>query len=865
MFFCTLPLDLVLLVLRLLTIGDALSLFATCRYFHTMEWREFWVYVNIDMRKLPCPPGRPSIDHSTYSTQDLRARAIKSWRTQIAWRLSDFRPRRVHSISVNYDVFQLVTVPWSRLVVVVSRVKIQLQDWSSGRVNDIVLPLNPTLVVFSAKLVWVESIGRNALIVHLTKRRDLGQHELHFFAIDVPNQATSHLATILVPSALTHVDFRGKHLALICKCVGSASQILSFEMQFGSAVSCVAQPRIRIQTLDPIRHVSFTIVNPTRFLVAGPAGLSLFEIPAEAFTYPEDRTLQSEALASPPIGHLLRVGGGVPLISVASGNYLRCLKLNPEGLQVTQRRLVDRVPVYLGITCGFRIGVYRRPYSIPSFTTFPLADAAEDLHPFLHHADYSVRHNGSIHYSYDMLESLEVDSLQIDEEGGVLCFVLKTHFKATARMLRGNKKESERFYYKPHDASEYTYLPTSRYANFFDMFSATPLDIILLIVRLLTIGDALSLLATCRRLRKAECRSFWVHTWPPFSRLQYLDYGCSPSSCGEGMANSPFGALDVTPGGGWKYRHFCPQLAHGAAKVFWVEALGSNILSVHLAMRRDRPQSELHFFKIHIEDGMCSALVALMVPSGLTHVDLRGNCLALLSHDTGRVCRIFSYNVEFGNNVVLSSKPTVRIMCRDPVVHTSFAIMADTQFLVAGPSGVSVYQIPVEAFELEEKRTWWTPVTWCHDFEDREALSSPPLGPRLDGEDSTSISIVSGNYIRRVTVTGPSFRISQRGLVERVPMYLGIASGFHVGVYRRPYLMPSFTTFLLAENEESFHPFLHDTDYSVGRKGSVRYRHAVVESLEPASLQIDEGQGLIMFVLRTHAEGTAKVVILELV
>lgn len=118
------------------------------------------------------------------------------------------------------------------------------------------------------------------------------------------------------------------------------------------------------------------------------------------------------------------------------------------------------------------------------------------------------------------------------------------------------------------------------------------------------------------------------------------------------------------------------------------------------------------------------------------------------------------------------------------------------RFIVAGPSGIEVYDVPDEAFEDHEKRTWWVRSSWRYDYKEREALSSPPMGPFVNHDDGTSsITIACGNYLRCVSFSPEGFRITKRRLVDRLPVYLAITSGFRVGLYRRPYSMPCFTTF----------------------------------------------------------------------
>ncbi|KAJ7223718.1 hypothetical protein C8J57DRAFT_1536015 [Mycena rebaudengoi] len=112
------PLDVVLLVLRLLTFKDVFAVFGTCKaLFVYSECRPFWVYANIDMEALPCAPGRALFDYSLLSTAVLKARVLKAWRIFDAWNKKNVEPLHIHTLPLNREVRQFISVPWTQLVI----------------------------------------------------------------------------------------------------------------------------------------------------------------------------------------------------------------------------------------------------------------------------------------------------------------------------------------------------------------------------------------------------------------------------------------------------------------------------------------------------------------------------------------------------------------------------------------------------------------------------------------------------------------------------------------------------------------------------------------------------------------------------
>lgn len=70
---------------------------------------------------------------------------------------------------------------------------------------------------------------------------------------------------------------------------------------------------------------------------------------------------------------------------------------------------------------------------------------------------------------------------------------------------------------------------------------------------------------------------------------------------------------------------------------------------------------ELQLFTINVDAKSVTHLAALVVPPGLTRVDLRGTHLALLCQTVARVTRIFSFQLELGPEISIVPGPAIRV------------------------------------------------------------------------------------------------------------------------------------------------------------------------------------------------------------
>jgi hypothetical protein len=139
---------------------------------------------------------------------------------------------------------------------------------------------------------------------------------------------------------------------------------------------------------------------------------------------------------------------------------------------------------------------------------------------------------------------------------------------------------------------------------------------------------------------------------------------------------------------------------------------------------------------------------------------------------------------------------------------------------------------------------------FAEKYKTTEMFSPPPLGPvsvsPVDG--SMTITVCGGNFVQSLTVTPrydtqAALRGGQNICWSTVPVYLGIATGFRFGVYRRPYSSPMFTMFRLTPTGSDFLPLSYGLVCRSREKGTIFYLTGLDEALKVGALHVDEGEG----------------------
>ncbi|KAJ6507238.1 hypothetical protein C8R47DRAFT_1209164 [Mycena vitilis] len=445
------PLDVLLLILRLLTIKDAIALFATCRKLCLTECRAFWLYANIDMDLLPCAPGRPPIDYRTLSTPLLRSRSMEAWSIHIAWRRNALQPKRVRVVPVDSNISEFLWIPWTRVMVVLVGAKLFLQDWSSGARVPVPLSQDATLSRVSPRVFWTGSES-GWVLVHCFGIVKVGEvnTRLQLFAVDPALMSVSFLTSVVVPHSVSGVDLRGDHLAVLgCTARPRSSVIRSFRVVLEP--NCAANVEAVLRIKPPVNHgeIAFAILDEERFLLICPTRVAVYNLSIAASKSPSVdvpwcRPLwaynysQPDILTRPIVGPIIARTDGTIWFSISSGAYLRCVLITPseasggpDSYAVIEKRLAYEVPYQLGISIGCRIGVFGRPYisstAFTTFTTSSMFDEKDSLHPFFYRGDHPTNAKGSVVFAPGTKELLDVDSLQVDEDQGRIMFLVHSH------------------------------------------------------------------------------------------------------------------------------------------------------------------------------------------------------------------------------------------------------------------------------------------------------------------------------------------------------------------------------------------------------------------------------------------------------
>ncbi|KAJ7154311.1 hypothetical protein C8R43DRAFT_949960 [Mycena crocata] len=408
------PLDVIFLILRLIPIKDALLLLQTSKFFYFVtEYRPFWVYANMDADFLQRRPGREGFDYSQFDLDDLKSRLVQSHRVFNA---------RTHTVNLGNDIRLLLAVPWSRLLVLLEGHSVFLRDWNTGATSLVPVHRSDQVIV-GVKLFWEQSLTRNVLVVHLAKgfRGPDFSVELQLFAINTEALSAVHLATIEIPHAVTA-------FAMILITSDARPTIISHKVA-------------RFYPQGILSASSLAILDGSHVMLANPAGMAVYCLEDLQDSEDVDRVkfrhirscwqhlhLTSDVMSRPPLGPLLiDPSTGEMSQSICGGNFIRTLYVapgKPYRFRLSKTMLIDRLPVYLGIAAGTRIGVYRRPYSSPTFTTFPLSSGGSDMHPFSSRPECLRRVKGSIFYRCSLQDMLEPGSLAVDEGEGRIMFML---------------------------------------------------------------------------------------------------------------------------------------------------------------------------------------------------------------------------------------------------------------------------------------------------------------------------------------------------------------------------------------------------------------------------------------------------------
>ncbi|KAJ7783148.1 hypothetical protein B0H16DRAFT_1495573 [Mycena metata] len=433
-----LPLDLAFVILRLLPIRDALSLCATCKPLYAIShYRSFWVYANLDADAMGRRPG--PLDYSKLSLSALKNRIAKSHRIFRLWRSEYVNPQRTRVLPVNAKILRVVAIPWTTLLVTAEATSVVLHNWATKLTRVVPVVWNDSMRIFDIRIFWIQSIRRNVLVVGLSNRYHDPPHrtELQLFVVDVDEPSAVYLTTAKFPYWISTFVLAEARLAV----VGHTHTWTYFIHAMDVCYIPIGPPvTIAIASLGrhwPVPASSFTIMDDSHYLFAGPHGVAVYKLSQTNFKANESIPIhvrpcwqheysEYEVVYRPILGHVFFD----PVkrhrtVSLCSGAYLRRVIMMPnDEFRLTESVLVEGIPLnWGGLAAGLHVGVYHRPLGSPAFRTFRMTDNAVDVHPFTSTLSVNRSDGGSVSHR---IKGVPVPgTLLMDEGEGRIMFMLR--------------------------------------------------------------------------------------------------------------------------------------------------------------------------------------------------------------------------------------------------------------------------------------------------------------------------------------------------------------------------------------------------------------------------------------------------------
>ncbi|KAJ7490220.1 hypothetical protein B0H11DRAFT_1912230 [Mycena galericulata] len=306
------------------------------------------------------------------------------------------------------------------------------------------------------------------------------------------------------------------------------------------------------------------------------------------------------------------------------------------------------------------------------------------------------------------------------------------------------------------------------------------------------------------------------------------------------------------------------QLFPDNVYVFRADEIDSNVLAVSfMDWSNGRPENttgELQLFIVDEATGTASHLVTIEFPYVVASIGTSGSQLAVHAFRRGSgeftlpVSYLYSIDIGFRSLPVVKRKSVVRVDGWDITPSSSICIFDRTHFLVAGKHGLAVFHVPIQVSADRELVPCWSDPFIAPDL-----LYRPRLGPvEVDPVDGgRSVIVCGGNKIRRVDMSAgsePIFRVSAWNLEDtgRMCPNFNFCAGFGVGAINSSSSMPAsllkFTIFPLGgPGGSTGYPF--ERGWLSSGRGHVEYRLNHGDHVEVNSLQVDEANGHIAFLL----------------
>ncbi|KAJ7806008.1 hypothetical protein B0H13DRAFT_1929839 [Mycena leptocephala] len=302
-------------------------------------------------------------------------------------------------------------------------------------------------------------------------------------------------------------------------------------------------------------------------------------------------------------------------------------------------------------------------------------------------------------------------------------------------------------------------------------------------------------------------------------------------------------------------------------KVFWVESIRHTVLVVHSLNTRpwSSAHSDLHLFAIIPSGPSAIHLITIALPFRLYAFSLSDSHLAVLEITGPRSLVIQNIDISYHS---LSSTSVAamlhgasradsgrchliysQVLMSPPhmVSTASLAILDRTHLLLATYVGIAVFNIADHIPATSPMQP--VQACWEHQYAFPDINPRPLLGPVVPDPSNRhlTVSILGGNGIHRLSMTiglQPSFILSE-STIFGPRVHFNLATGLHVGIYRRASTRNGFATFPI--HETHLHPLAESDLNSMGR-GLVKYPWGPDDTIE--SVDVDEGEGRLVFIQR---------------
>ncbi|KAJ7783147.1 hypothetical protein B0H16DRAFT_1495569 [Mycena metata] len=451
------PLDVILLILRLVPLQDALAMFMTSKFFLSVSrLRPFWVYANIDVDVSQRTPGRQRTDYSRISLLGLQSRVLRYHNIFKAWRRAAIETTEVHTLPLSENVRQVIAVPWTKIALTVEDDGVHFRDWGLQRSHILPLRRPANMLIVRVDVRWVDTVGCNVVIVMLSNRgrRELLCTEIQFYRLNTDELTTSYLTAINLPYALASFSLADRHLAVIGHIAPRVHFIQSLRLSYEGRLPTSTTAVVIVGLQDKLSSSSFTILDDTRFLLANPTGITVYRFSERTLTHAgvhpkrirpcwRHRYDTTEVLARPPIGPVLVTSGNERCVTVCGGRDIWRVFMadeNPPRFRIVKIPLMLNFPRSFTITIGRQMGLCNQSFLPLCFLAFSLADDTSDSHPLGCLSPTAgrvlsrrIEGQGVISFALEKYDTIDPGSMSIDEGEGRVVLVVRSHARPRDR------------------------------------------------------------------------------------------------------------------------------------------------------------------------------------------------------------------------------------------------------------------------------------------------------------------------------------------------------------------------------------------------------------------------------------------------